>query len=550
MTEQSRIPFGELLIDRGLINQEQLKVALQEQKITKEPVGVILERLGCISNYDTALVIATQSKRDFIDIETHIPQNDCLKLFNLNQCLNHNFIPMEIDGPFMKVIIGGADSRSIEQLILQSSGLRAQVYQGVANKINNAARNYYYFLENPIELVLEREIELLSQDKDEVRSLDSFVEHLFQLAIKKRATDIHVRPTGKSINVSFRIDGVLRAVLSLPNSLARVVSTLKTRARMDIAEQRLPQDGSFSTHILEIPFDCRLSTTIIPYGENLVIRMLPMQNDIMDLKQLGFYDEDVDKINKIFNEPHGMVLLSGPTGSGKTTTLYAAVRALNLIESNVLTVENPIEYRLPLVRQTEVNTKAGYTFASAIRHFLRHDPDIMLVGEIRDPETAETAVAAAETGHLLLSTLHTNTAFGAIPRLRSLEIPSYMIADCLVSVVSQRLVRRLCESCKTTYKPSEDEKVYLQDLDILHLYKGMGCDDCGNTGYLGRTLVYEIAHFDDAIRRGIRHNDDIDDIIQLAHNNGFRDIFQCAIRKVKEGITDFNEMKRVIGRHH
>jgi len=260
------------------------------------------------------------------------------------------------------------------------------------------------------------------------RSLDQLISHLLHLAVRHRASDIHISPTEATVNLAFRVDGVMRHMYSMASSLRRLVSTLKLKANMDIAEQRLPQDGSFSAEILNRKYDMRVSTTTGPYGENMVIRLLPMESNFMTLSQLGFYDEDVATLKKIFNQPYGIVLLTGPTGAGKTTTLFSAVRVLDMLEKHIVTVENPIEYRIPLVRQTEINPRAGYNFANAVRHLLRHDPDVILVGEVRDQETAETAVQASETGHLVLSTLHTNTAFGAIPRLRALGIEPFMLS--------------------------------------------------------------------------------------------------------------------------
>jgi len=267
----------------------------------------------------------------------------------------------------------------------------------------------------------------------------------------------------------------------------------------------------------------------------------------MGMRQLGFYDEDIQKVKRMFNEPFGIVLLTGPTGSGKSTTLYAGVRNLNLLDKNVLTVEEPIEYNIPLLRQTQVNEKAGYTFANAIRHFLRHDPDVILVGEIRDPETAATAVSASTTGHLVLSTLHTNNAVGAIPRLRDLGIRPFLVGDSLIGVVSQRLVRRICNHCKEAYDPPDEEKVYLQDPSITKLYKGRGCELCNGAGYLGRTLVYEILSIDKELSRLINGEVELSVITDRAKASGFVDMFEVTVAKVKEGITTAEEAARVLG---
>ncbi|MBF0625469.1 MAG: type II/IV secretion system protein [Magnetococcales bacterium] len=542
-----RKPLGELLKEKGLITQSHIELALQDQKITKEKVGEILERLGFVSQFDIAFTISEQEKREYVDVDRVVPSEDTLRLFNQQLCELNHFLPIKHGGGEILVATANDDVGQLEKLITRHTGLKPSFRQGEKGKIHNASQYYYYFLEHPVEKLIAREIQLLEADKDDVRSLDPFINSLFQLAVKLRASDIHIRPMGRTISVAFRIDGVMRAIFSLPGTMKRLVSNLKMRGDMDIAEQRLPQDGSFSETILNNRFDFRASTTVCPYGENMVLRLLPMKSDFMSLSQLGFEPEDIDLLRQVFNEPYGIVLLTGPTGSGKTTTLYAAVRALNLAEKNVLTVENPIEYRIPLVRQTQINIKAGYTFSSAIRHFLRHDPDVILVGEIRDKETAETAIAASETGHLVLSTLHSNTAFGAIPRLRSLNIPPFMLADSLVGVVSQRLVRRICTNCREEYTPTREELEYLGDPTIESLFRGKGCENCYGSGYSGRTLVYEVLRSNEELAAQIARDQQQDDLIRLAKKHGFREIMDNAVQKVKRGDVAVAEVIRVLG---
>ncbi|MBF0427625.1 MAG: type II/IV secretion system protein [Magnetococcales bacterium] len=545
--EKATKQIGELLKEKGLINDSQIELALQDQKVTRERVGEILERLGFISQYDIATTIADQDGRKYVDVDQKRPAHETLRLFNLNGCLTNKFLPYFHDDKVVFVATYSDDVEGVMKIISRATGLKPQVRQGEKSKIINAIQYYYYFLENPVETLIQKEIQLLAADRDGVRSLDSFVVHLLQLAVKARASDVHIRPMDKSISVAFRVDGVMRAQFALPLTFKRLISTLKMKASMDIAEQRLPQDGSFSETILNNQFDFRVSSTVCPYGENLVLRLLPAKGDFMGMRQLGVFEEDLELLTQIFNEPFGIVLLTGPTGSGKTTTLYAAVRRLNLTEKNILTVENPIEYRIPLIRQTQINIKAGYTFANAIRFFLRHDPDVILVGEIRDPETAQTAVSASETGHLVLSTLHTNTAFGAIPRLRSLGIPNFMLADSLVGVVSQRLVRKICPGCKEEYTPTPDELAYLKDTEILSLWRGRGCEHCHQSGYMGRTLIYEILRSNREIKGMIGRDVDVETMEQAALKDGFRTIFDNAVRKVKLGQTTVKEVIRVLG---
>ena len=549
--EKTKIkPMGAILQERGLVGPDHITLVLQDQRVTKEKMGEILVRLGLVSPFDIASIVADQTGYAYVDVDDITPETDALRLFNLNICEKNHFLPIKRKGQNIVIVTANDDLAGLMALVSRTTGLSPEVKIGEKGKIGNAIQYYYYFLDNPVEKQLEHQIRLLTGDQDGVRSMDPFINCLFQLAVKKRASDIHIRPMDRAISIAFRVDGVIQAQLSVPTFFKRLITILKMRADMDIAEQRLPQDGVFSENILNNRYDMRVSTTICPYGENVVMRVLSTKGDFMGLSQLGIFPEDVEMISQIFNAPHGIVLLTGPTGSGKTTTLYAAVRAMNLIEKNVLTVENPIEYRVPLIRQTQINIKAGYTFASAIRTFLRHDPDVILVGEIRDHETAETAVSASETGHLVLSTLHTNTAIGAIPRLRSLGIAPFMLSDAMVGVVSQRLVRRICSECKEEYRSTDEETRYLKDKSIKTLYRGRGCDACNGSGVHGRSLVYEVLRGSYELSKQIGRDASVDVLIETAKKDGYRDITENARAKVRRGDISIKEMIRVLGHGH
>lgn len=545
--EKERKPLGELLKEKDLIRNEHIKFALQEQKITKEKLGEVLERLGFVTQYDVVATLAEQEGIPYIDVDEVLSKEDVLKLFNKNLCLTNTFLPIRVlDGSIEVVSATILDDR-LGQLISRQTGLKPKFYLSEKRKIINAINKFYYFMENPVEKLIATEVNLLSQDVEMARGMDNLVKYILQLAVKMRATDIHIRPMEKSVNIAFRVDGVLTSALSLPTPLKRIISSIKMRADMDIAEQRLPQDGRFSATVLNNNFDFRVSTVVSPYGENIVLRILPMESAIMGMGQLGFFEEDIQKVANMFNEPFGIILLTGPTGSGKSTTLYAGIRSLDLLEKNVLTVEDPIEYSLPLLRQTQVNEKAGYNFVNAIRYFLRHDPDVILVGEIRDSETAATAITASTTGHLVLSTLHTNNAVGSIPRLRDLGIRPFLIADSLIGVVSQRLIRRICNHCKEEYEPSEWEKEYLRDPSITTLYRGKGCEICNGSGYFGRTLVYELLAIDKELSLLIDKEVELDQISEKAKEKGFVDIFDITVAKVKQGITTVEDAVRIMG---
>ena len=540
-------PIGVLLKEKGIITEAHVQFALQQQKVTKEMLGELFEQLGFVTEYDVVTTLAEQGGVPFLDIDTVKPEEEILKRFNKNLCLTNQFLPLGKVDNTLELAVNNIHDEKINQIVARMTGLTPRIYIAEKSKIINAINTYYYFLENPVEKQIEAELNLLFHDTEMARGLDNMVRLLLHLAIKRRATDIHIQPTKKTLNISFRVDGVMRSEMSMPLSLARMVASLKMKSDMDIAEQRLPQDGRFAATILNNEYDFRVSTTVSPQGENVVMRVLPVHSTMMGMAQLGFFQEHIERVERLFNEPFGIILLTGPTGSGKSTTLYAGIRRLNLMEKNVITVENPIEYDIPLIRQTQVNEKAGYTFAKAVRYFLRHDPDVMLVGEIRDQETAATAVAASTTGHLVLSTLHTNSAIGAIPRLRDLGIRPFLIADSLIGVVSQRLVRRICRNCKTAYQPSQREQDYLKEPGLDRLYRGKGCEVCGGSGYLGRTLVYELLTIDNQLSRLIDQNVDMSDFTKKAKEGNFVDIFDITVRKVKEGITTTEEAVRVLG---
>jgi general secretion pathway protein E/type IV pilus assembly protein PilB len=528
---KKRKPLGALLKEKGLITEKHIEYALQEQKITGERLGELFERLGFVTEHDVVSTLSEQSDVPHIEVDTLIPEEDVLKLFNKNFCLTNTFLPIRRVDNRLEVATADLFESDLAQRISRQTGLIPKLFIAERKKIVNAVNRLYYFLENPVERLIANEVNVLAQDSEMARGMEHLIKHVLHLAIKYRATDIHIRPSAKSINIAFRVDGVMTSMLSLPPSLGRLIASIKMRADMDIAEQRLPQDGRFTATILNNGYDFRVSTIVLPEGENMVLRVLPTESAVMGMAQLGFLPEHIERLESTFNEPFGIILLTGPTGSGKSTTLYAGIRRLNLLEKNILTVEEPIEYEIPLLRQTQVNEKAGYTLANAIRYFLRHDPDVILVGEIRDAETAATAVTASTTGHLVLSTLHTNSALGAIPRLRDLGVRPFLIADSLVGVVSQRLVRKICTNCRVAYAPQPWEQAYLKQDDISQLYKGSGCQVCNQTGYFGRTLVYEMLTVDRELALMIEQEADINTLTDKARTSGYVDIFDITVKR-------------------
>ncbi|MBF0186384.1 MAG: Flp pilus assembly complex ATPase component TadA [Magnetococcales bacterium] len=545
-----RKPLGVLLEERGLIRNQHVKYALQEQKVTGEKMGEVLERMGFVTQFDVASLVADQAGIRYLDVDRVVPDKEALRVFNKNLCVKNDFLPIKLHEDHVEVVSAATNPEMLIQTIQRHSASSKPpiLHQGERRKIQQAIQHYYYFLENPIEKLIEKEIAQATLMPDSAQNLDSLLSHMFTLAIRYRTSDIHIRPGPLSIAIAFRIDGMMHPMFSLNRSLMRLVATIKMRAKMDLAEQRKPQDGRFSITVLDMGYDVRVSTLVCPHGENVVMRILPRDIGVKGLGELGFEASDVERLRQLFNEPYGIVLLTGPTGSGKTTTLYAGIQAQDVIGKNVLTVENPIEYQIPSIRQTEVNVKSGYGFANAIPHFLRHDPDIIMLGEIRDEDTARTALIAAETGHVVLSTLHTNDVFGAIPRLLSLGVSHVMLADSLLGVVSQRLVRRICSNCKESYAPTNEERAILGDHELTTLYRGRGCDSCNETGYIGRVPIYEIWRISEEVTASLARGETMDRIISLAKQGDYNDIRSIAVGKVLTGETTSDELIRILGR--
>ena len=544
MTQSIRI--GNLLKDNGFIKQKHIAYALQEQKVTGDKLGEVLTRIGIVSEFDLIETLASQLKLKHLDLSKESPDLRLLKRFNRATCLSLKIFPLRLEGDQIVLVTSDLPEPHMDQACLRFTGKRPTYALAEESQVFLSIYNYFYFLENPVEEFLQREARALANDTTLTVSPDKFLEYLLLLGVKRRASDIHIRPMSHGINIAFRVDGVLRSEMFFPKALKRVMTTIKLMGGMDISEQRLPQDGRWSATLLNRNFDIRSSSIVTPFGENIVLRMLPQERVSFSLNSLGFMKEDLPGLERAFTEPFGIILLTGPTGSGKSTTLVAGLTSLDLLGKNVVTIENPIEYIVPLARQTQVNAAAGYDFANAMRYFLRHDPDVILIGEMRDELTAKTAITAATTGHLVLSTLHSNTALGAIPRLKGFGLDNLTLAESMVSVVSQRLVRTICPHCREKYPATDAEKKYL-GVDVEILSRGKGCELCGNTGYLGRTLVYEILIVGREMRLLLEQDAPLQELEALAVEQGFRSMFQIGVKKALAGLTSVEELQRVLG---
>lgn len=480
MQQHKRI--GERLIEAGLITEDQLRIALEEQKKSGELIGAILFSLGFISQKD---------------------------LFTL-----------------LSMSYGSESKKDKEEEFVLSKDMDPIVMQGKA-----AFRT-------------------AGNEKGRTSDISSapvvrLVETVMTTGIKKGATDIHIGPDTGGTRVRYRIDGLLQHAMYLPKDiLPAIISRIKIMGNMNIAENRVPQDGSTGFVYNDKSFDIRISTFPVIAGENIVLRILDKSQLMLGLENLGFLKEDIEVLNNSLYLPYGMILVTGPTGSGKTTTLYSALSIINSVYKNIFTIEDPIEYHLPLIRQSQVNIKAGLTFASGLRSILRQDPDVVLVGEMRDLETAELAIRASLTGHLVFSTLHTNNAVSSLPRLMDMGIEPFLLASTVDTIISQRLLRILCSKCKEAYFPSHEliERIGYSIPEGTVFYRAKGCQDCNDTGYKSRTVIYEILKMNELLRKLVLEKSSSDRLADAAQKSGMEDMFRKGMKKVISGITSLEEV--------
>jgi len=542
-------PLGALLKEQGLVTEQQLTFALAEQKATGEKLGECLMRLGIITDGELALALSKQTGIPYIDLKSFSPDREAIRKIPAHIARTHKILPLRIDDNRIEVATADPYDVDAPQIIFRATGLTTKLFIAAEGDIRKLVERYYYLIEHPVDEEIDRLVMQMSQATWAEQDVSRLPELILTSAIIHRATDIHITPSEKACRVMFRIDGVLEPKFVFPpNVHNKLITNLKVHAGMDISEQRKPQDGRMSFDFLADNFDIRLSTIKTNFGENMVMRLLPSKGDsLLSLEQLGFNQEQLDQIQFLFSKPYGIVLVTGPTGSGKTTTLYAALRRQNAIEKNIVTVEDPIEYQFLMIRQTQVNNKAGYTFASAIRTFLRQDPDVILVGEIRDGETASLATRAAITGHLVLSTLHTNNAIGALARLKDLEISPYLLSTSLSGIIAQRLVRKLCPYCKQESHPTPEEAAYFNIPSDVTVFRKGRCAQCRETGYMGRTVVAEVLGFSGSLLKQIARNEPINEILSQAKSKGFKPLKEQARAKILDGVTSPEEVRRVVG---
>ena len=554
--------IGNVLISNGIITEEQLKKALEEQKRTGERLLDVLKRLGVIDEETLAKIIAKQWGYPYIDLSTVEIDKETVHLISEEIARRFEVIPFgrTEEGEIMVAISDPTNIFAID--FLRNYLKNVKIYVASKEAIIGNIEKYYSMEKTVKEAVMEMtggvEVETEEEETelsiDEARSLAEtapiirLMNQIITEAIVSRASDIHIEPQKRSVRVRYRIDGVLNDAMSLPKNIQPgLVSRVKIMANLDIAERRRPQDGRINLKFRGREIDLRISILPAIFGEKVVMRILDKEKSLIPLEKLGFSEESLTIFKSLITQPYGMILITGPTGSGKSTTLYAVLRILNSPKVNILTAEDPVEYQLDGITQVQVNPKIGLTFANALRSFLRQDPDIILVGEIRDRETAQIAMEAALTGHLVFSTLHTNDSFSAPTRLIDMGIEPYLIASALIGVTAQRLVRKICNNCKTEVKPSRYilEQLGIEDENTV-FYKGKGCPICNNTGYKGRIAVQEVLKIDDNIRDMILKRASSTEIKEYAVKNGTKTLLHDALDKARKGITSLEEVLRVI----
>jgi type IV pilus assembly protein PilB len=555
-----RSSLGELLIKIGAITKEQLEDALQQQNANKSSKGMLghtLVELGYCTEDDIARVVALQNDVPYVSLETYKIDDAASSLITPEIARRYSALPIGFNRARLLVaMMHPRDIIAIDDLRIHT-GYDFQPVVCADGELMAAIERYSRTCTS-VEQTAEEEVEIEEVAPEVDDASEKPAVHLaytiFNQAVRAGTSDIHIEPQEKSMRVRFRIDGVLHDAMQPPKKLhAPLVSRIKVMANMDIAERRVPQDGRISLKIEEKTIDVRVATLPTAYGEKVTMRLLHRSSRLITLEELGFPLLELEKYRRIVKMPYGFILVTGPTGSGKSTTLYATLSAVNSVEKNIITVEDPIEYRLDGLNQVQVNVRAGLTFANGLRSILRSDPDIIMIGEIRDAETARIAVESALTGHLVFSTIHTNDAAGAITRLGDMGIETFLTASSLAGVVAQRLARILCTHCKEPYEISRDQLLSnIPDFPIgegeekLTLYRSKGCFRCSNTGYKGRVGVYELLLVNEEIRRLTLKHASSSEINDAAVASGMVTLRQDGLRKVKQGITSVEEIMRVI----
>lgn len=560
-------PIGRVLTKMGKVTREQVVEALSFQKAKGGALGRILVDLGYIKEADLNVALAAQRGYEYIDLGTATVQPEAIAAVPPQIATTNKVLPLSFDAKTKRLTVALASPENFRALddLRSLMGYQVTAKIGDAELIDKLVAKHYNTAADSIGEILGElqtddtlkglanrgesiDLEDLSKaaDSNPVRKLINLV--LLQ-AIKDKASDIHFEPFEDEFKMRYRIDGVLYEMMPPPPHIAPAISSrIKVMANLDIAERRLPQDGRIELNVNNQPIDLRVSVLPTMFGESVVMRVLDRSNVQLDLDKIGLREDDLKSVRQLIRKPNGVVIVTGPTGSGKTTTLYSCLRELNDISSKLITAEDPVEYDIDGIIQCQIKPDIGLTFARILRSMLRQDPDIVMVGEIRDQETGKIAIEASLTGHLVFSTLHTNDAPSSIARLLDLGIEPFLVTAAIEGVIAQRLVRRICTQCKTEYTPTEEQLMELElrpeDVVGKKFYYGRGCDNCNNTGYRGRMGIYEIMLLDDDLRDAIMKHASTQVLRQMAKGRGMRTLRQSGLLAIYDGITTIEEVVR------
>ncbi|MEA1916763.1 MAG: GspE/PulE family protein [Campylobacterota bacterium] len=531
---------------------EQVKIAQKTAQLSNKPIDEVLQELDFVTASEIAEVKALFYGIPLVDLNTTRPQPNALKLLKKEEATKRSILPLHVEKNYLTVAVDTLEDLKAISYLEHVTKMNIKFVMAQKQQILHHLQLDYHELDNPIASSISEFLKKASSSDD--IDVNILVNLLLNSAIKVRATDVHVTPEKLAVNVFYRVDGVLQFYYSLPLELhANISVVIKNMCKLDISKKRLPQDGSFSYSFVDKHYDMRLSTMPTNMGENIVIRLLEKGVSLLSVKHLGLSQKNQSILLSYFKKPYGVILVTGPTGSGKTTTLYTALKSVDTLRKNVLTIEDPIEYQFSFIKQTQLNEKSGYNFDSAIKSFMRQDPDVILVGEIRDSQTATLAMRASITGHLVLSTLHTNDAISTIARLEDLGVKPYLIGSGLLCILNQRLVRKLCPNCK---KPLHVDSEYLLSMGVSKsiineescdtIYEAVGCSTCNDSGYIGREVIIEILDIDEEVQSLIQSSSSATQIYSYIKKSNLHFLRDDGHLKVLQGITTFEEIDRVV----
>ncbi|MDD5496074.1 MAG: type II secretion system ATPase GspE [Candidatus Omnitrophica bacterium] len=550
----------DILLAKGFITKEQVATAKEDMKKTGLSLEKSLEKLGYITEKDIISTVAESMRIPYIDLQDYLIDQEVIRLIPEDLAKKHKVVPLfKIEDTLTVAMVNPRDIVALDDIRIRTKIPAIEPVLSTPKAIELAIDQYYGVsggIGDIIKITDKMKVPIISaEDLQSTETIAKVAEEapiiklvnlIMMQAIKDKASDIHIEPEENLVRIRFRIDGILHETSTLPKNLQSVIaSRIKILSKMDIAEMRKPQDGRIPLKMENKSFDIRVSSFPTIYGENIVLRILDKTSVILGLPDLGFSSSDLKEFDKIIRYPYGIILVTGPTGSGKTTTLYSALSTINSMEKNIITVEDPVEYELPLIRQTQVNPKAGLTFATGLRSILRQDPDIVMVGEIRDKETADIAIQASLTGHLVFSTLHTNDSASALTRLIDMGVEPFLISSSVIGILAQRLVRVICKDCKEKYTPGAE---VIKDFGLKEntsFYRGKGCETCKSTGYQGRIAIFEFLRMTEDIKKMVVAKVSADEIKRKAAKEGMRTLRADGLDKARRGITTIEEIIRV-----